>query len=425
MSKHLDELWDHPISGFGTAGADALASPSRTVRRAEQERETAVQRRASEVGRQQFGVIQAHANPIRALCVGPTYTYSAGMDGLIKVWNFDDLLDVQGGKAGAQVAVQEIKAHSSGVSCLCVVDENLLCSGGWDSTAKVWDMSNGHTLAGTLKGHVEFVRAVAGNAGRLYTGSNDRTIRAWDLKSMQCVGMMAGHSLAVISLAVANDKLFSGGYDLVVKVWDIHTGLCLMDIGGHQQVITNLSVACQIKVNKETGELCQDLTVYSSGEDNVVFIWDAQTLTCKGQLHLDIPETSTKSSPAAPACVTASAPPPTQAQPSVGESRPFATCHGIDRVLYVGDRGGAVQLWDLETMECVGLMTGHAASIRALASLHKPPYAYSLLLSASEDGSIRMWKNSRLVAGEKEGIQLDNERRAQVRVRVKAVVGRV
>jgi WD40 repeat protein len=35
----------------------------------------------------------------------------------------------------------------------------------------------------------------------LYTGSNDRTIRVWDLSTYQCVGMMVGHSLAVISLA--------------------------------------------------------------------------------------------------------------------------------------------------------------------------------------------------------------------------------
>ena len=97
-------------------------------------------------------------------------------------------------------------------------------------------MSTGHTCLATLKGHSEFVRAVAGSGGKLYTGSNDRTIRVWDLESFQCVGMMAGHSLAVIALAVANDRLFSGGYDLTVKVWDVNTQLCIMDIGGHQQV---------------------------------------------------------------------------------------------------------------------------------------------------------------------------------------------
>ena len=85
-------------------------------------------------------------------------------------------------------------------------------------------MSTGHTCLATLKGHSEFVRAVAGSGGKLYTGSNDRTIRVWDLESFQCVGMMAGHSLAVIALAVANDRLFSGGYDLTVS----HSALSIL-----------------------------------------------------------------------------------------------------------------------------------------------------------------------------------------------------
>ena len=163
MSKHLDELWDDPTHGFGSATArDRSLSPSRKALRAEREAEAAAQERAQEVARQCFCVIQAHTHPVRSICLGPSYVYTASMDGLIKVWNLDSLLDIQGGKAGPQVAVQEIKAHSAGVSCLIIVDETLLLSGGWDSTAKVWDMSNGHTCLATLKGHSEFVRAVAG-----------------------------------------------------------------------------------------------------------------------------------------------------------------------------------------------------------------------------------------------------------------------
>ena len=236
MSRHLDELWDDPTAGFATARDHSL-SPSRKARRAEFEHQTMVQERARAVERQSFCTIQAHTHPIRSICVGPTYVYTASMDGLIKVWHLDNLLDTQGSKGGTQVAVQEIKAHSAGVSCLCIMEKKWLCSGGWDNTAKVWDMSSGHACLATLKGHTEFVRAIVGDANALYTGSNDRIIRVWDMESFQCTGMMAGHKLAVISLAVAKDKLFSGGYDLVVKVWDKKTRMCLMDIGGHQQVI--------------------------------------------------------------------------------------------------------------------------------------------------------------------------------------------
>ena len=44
----------------------------------------------------------------------------------------------------------------------------------------------------------------------------------------------------------------------------------------------------QTRVHKETGELYEHLTIYSCAEDNVICIWDAETLTCKGQLNLDM-----------------------------------------------------------------------------------------------------------------------------------------
>jgi hypothetical protein len=51
--------------------------------------------------------------------------------------------------------------------------------------------------------------------------------------------------------------------------------------------------------------------------------------------------------------------------------------------------------------------------VRALVALHKVPYAHSLVLSGSDDGTIRVWKNAKLVEGEKEGMRQAAERRAQ------------
>jgi WD40 repeat protein len=204
-----------------------------------------------------------------------------------------------------------------------------------------------------------------------------------------------------------------------------------MDIGGHQQLITNLSVGKMSKVHKETGDLYDDITVYSCAEDNVVLIWDAQTLTCKGQLTLDIPPDIQQRSQqtangavfsrvgSAASQVAAAAGGGGQgtllsAPPSLGESRPFVTCKGIDGMLYVGDRGGCLQQWDVETLTCMQLGCGHTSSVRALAVFFKIPYQHSLVLSGSDDGTLRAWKNSNLVKEEKEGMRLENERIAQV-----------
>ena len=406
MRRHLDDLWEDPGAGLSTRRSP---SPIRVLR-ALQEEENTVKARAREVGRQSFSVIDAHSAAVRTLCLGPSFGYSAGMDGLIKVWDFASLLEVQGAKGGSTAAVQEFAGHAAGVSSLCIVSSSehgrlLLCSGGWDSTAKVWDMSMGHAHVATLKGHSEFVRAVAGDVGMLYTGSNDRTIRAWDLTTFKCVSMLTGHSLAVMSLAIANKRLFSGGYDLLIKVWDTETNLCLMDIGGHQQVITHLSVSRTTKVHQDTGEFYDYFTVFSCAEDNVVAEWDAHTLTCKRQLHLGLTDVQESSSVSA----LPSAPQP----PGDSPTPPFVTCkEGMEGVLYVGDRGGGLQQWDLESEECVGRKAGPVSSVRAMAVLHAVPFQHSLVLTGCDDGTIRAWKRASLISTEKEGMRLDGERRA-------------
>jgi hypothetical protein len=161
-------------------------------------------------------------------------------------------------------------------------------------------------------------------------------------------------------------------------------------------------------VHKDTGGLYEHLTVYSCGEDNVVSCWDAQTLTCTGELLLDIsPDFHQPSSASADTAVSL------DPSPSPGGTRPFVACKGLDGVLYVGDREGSVQQWDVETHSCLGLQTAHASSVRALAVLHKVPFQHSLVLSGSDDGTICAWKNSMLVASEKEGMRIDAERRAK------------
>ena len=128
MKGHLDELWDHDTTTHAGLGETRRlsGSPTRKARRAELELKSAIEERAREVERQCFSVIHAHTHPVRSICLGPTYTYSASMDGLIKVWQFEEMLDVQGRRGPAGVPVQVLKAHSAGVSSLCVVDDRVL-----------------------------------------------------------------------------------------------------------------------------------------------------------------------------------------------------------------------------------------------------------------------------------------------------------
>ena len=98
-----------------------------------------------------------------------------------------------------------------------------LASGSDDGTVRLWDIG-ARTCFATLAGHsgCKPVNALAVLAdGRLASGSGDNTIRLWDLGTRTCVGVLAGHTNSVSALAALPDgRLVSGAWDHNLRVWD-------------------------------------------------------------------------------------------------------------------------------------------------------------------------------------------------------------
>jgi WD40 repeat protein len=259
---------------------------SRALALIEAERQAAATEKGVAAERQVFCTVPL-SHMLRSIVVGPEghIVYTAGKDGLVRIWDLEYVLSKQGAETPPQPCTAVLHGHASGVACLCIVDKRYICSGGWNAEVRVWDMHADHACVATLRGHVEFVRAVAGADGLLFSGSNDRTIKVWDLESRECVGMMAGHSLAVVCLAVADGRLYSGGYDFKICVWDIPSRQCIGELGGHTQVITGLFVTAraaaaedQARANKNRrsstagASTTQAYTLYSCSEDMTVSV---------------------------------------------------------------------------------------------------------------------------------------------------------
>jgi len=79
----------------------------------------------------------------------------------------------------------------------------------------------------SLAGHQDVVR-VATFAPRndgVLTGSDDSTVRLWDLPSGKEMRRFEGHEYAVVGVSfVGTDQIVSVGVDLAVRFWDISTG---------------------------------------------------------------------------------------------------------------------------------------------------------------------------------------------------------
>ncbi|MDJ0845960.1 WD40 repeat domain-containing protein [Crocosphaera sp.] len=86
-------------------------------------------------------------------------------------------------------------------------------------------------LIRTLTGHRNSVLSVVVTAdgNKIISGSEDKTIKVWDLHRGKELRTFTGHSNRVDSVVVTPDgnKIISGSWDETIKVWDLHTGNCL------------------------------------------------------------------------------------------------------------------------------------------------------------------------------------------------------
>ena len=101
-------------------------------------------------------------------------------------------------------------------------DGQYLVSGSWDKTVKLWLVKSGECTR-TMEGHSEPVCSVAFSPDGQYlaSGSGDKTVKLWHVESGECTRTMRGHSHFVYSVAFSPDGqyLASGSRDETVKLW--------------------------------------------------------------------------------------------------------------------------------------------------------------------------------------------------------------
>ncbi|KAI9041045.1 NACHT and WD repeat domain-containing protein [Aspergillus affinis] len=118
--------------------------------------------------------------------------------------------------------MQTLEGHSDWVRSVAFSgDSQLLASGSYDNTIKLWDPATG-TLKYTLEGHSSSVKSVAfsGDSQLLVSGSYDKTVKLWDPVTGALKHTLEGHSSSVWSVAFSGDSqlLASGSYDNTVKL---------------------------------------------------------------------------------------------------------------------------------------------------------------------------------------------------------------
>ncbi|OCK76231.1 WD40 repeat-like protein [Lepidopterella palustris CBS 459.81] len=162
-------------------------------------------------------------------------------------------------------SIKVFKGHTNGVMCL-QFDDNILVTGSYDATVKVWDIESGEEIR-TLKGHTQGIRCLQFDDSRLLTGSLDSTIRVWNWRTGDCVKVLHGHDQGVICLHWMNNILASGSIDNTIKIWNFQNGT-KFTLRGHTDWVN------AVKIDPASR------TVFSASDDRTVRLWDLDTHTC-------------------------------------------------------------------------------------------------------------------------------------------------
>ena len=234
--------------------------------------------------------------------------------------------------------------HCGPIWCLDRNDDTLF-TGSYDKTIKLWDIKTGH-CKNTIRAHSSWVSAIQydRNFDKLISSSWDATIKIWDKNLQNELVMNVGENNYVycISANLSQGKIYSGTEMKTIDIWDVNQpNEKIFSFYGHVERINNL---------KNYGNL-----IFSGSEDKQGRIWDTRTKNCqilltghsRGITQIDYDEVSNR-------VFTAS----------------------IDKT---------IKIWDIRKNTELRTLVGHSGGVYSIA------FDHGKLISGSKDNSIRIW----------------------------------
>jgi WD40 repeat protein len=85
--------------------------------------------------------------------------------------------------------------------------------------------------------------AVLADGQRAVSGSEDGTLRLWDLETGASLRTLAGHTGGVSAVLADGRRALSGSWDNTLRLWDLETGESLRTIKGHTDGVNDVFVA--------------------------------------------------------------------------------------------------------------------------------------------------------------------------------------
>lgn len=242
----------------------------------------------------------------------------------------------------------QLDCNSSVHTCVFSQDGKHAITGSNDQTIRLWDVEAGCVLL-ILKGHTGRIRCLLWSSDQKFvlSGSDDKTIRLWNVETGTCINVFREHSHWIMSLAWNTDYTLaiSGSNNHVVNFWDLQSGYCISSLKGYKGAVRSI--------------VLEDNARYALlGLNNkTVQLWDIEMGRCLRVLEGH-------------------------------SSEVFVVAWDTERGLALsGSKDRTVRLWDLKTGYCLYVLRGHRARVTSLAWSKNGRF----VLSGSGDDTLRLW----------------------------------
>ncbi len=247
-----------------------------------------------------------------------------------------------------------LTGHEGWVSAVAISpDASLLASGSFDKTIRIWDLKTGELIR-TLTGHAASVVSldISPDGQTLVSGSFDRTLKLWHIGSGDLIHTFTGHLDSVRAVIFSPDgaQLASGSFDATVRLWDLDSWQGLEILQGHDGSVRAVAFS-------PNGQI-----LASSGDDGLIQLWDVGT----GKLLHTLMDQSGNATSGSVVAIAISP---------------------DGHILASGSNDKTVKLWDLTNYRLLRTLVAHTGTVTSVVM----NAAKGTLTSASTDSTIHLW----------------------------------